>query len=86
MAQEPNKLDGEGDPQVGVDGSGTVCDGHGLRDEAGASRHLPIEGCGRSLKAVPEMVGLGARDAGRNRKTARADDPIEGHLAGLLAH
>ena len=44
---------------MGVDGSGTVCDGHGLRDEAGASRYLPIDGCGRSQKAVRELVRVG---------------------------
>ena len=40
VAEEPGELDAKGGPQVGVDGPGTVCDGHGLRDEAGASRHL----------------------------------------------
>ena len=40
MAEEPGELNGEGDPEVGVDGSATVCDGHGQRDEAGASRYL----------------------------------------------
>ena len=40
VAQEPSELDGKGSPEVGVDGPGTMCDGHGLPDEAGASRHL----------------------------------------------
>ncbi len=36
VAQEPSELDGEGDPEVGVDVPGTVRDGYGLRYEAGA--------------------------------------------------
>jgi hypothetical protein len=48
VAEEPGELDGEGNPEVGVDGSGTVCDEHGLRGEASAARYLPMEGCGRS--------------------------------------
>ncbi len=40
MAEEPGGLEGEGGPKVAIDGPGTVCDGHGLRDEAGASGHL----------------------------------------------
>ncbi len=31
-------------PKIRVDGLGKVCDGHSLRDEAGASRHLRVEG------------------------------------------
>jgi len=30
LAEEPGELDGKGDPEVGVDVPGTVCDGHGL--------------------------------------------------------
>ena len=44
MAQEPGELDGKGSSKVGGNGLGTVCDGHGLRDEADASRHLRMEG------------------------------------------
>ena len=36
MAQEPSELDGEGIPEVGVDGLREVCDWHVLRIEAGA--------------------------------------------------
>ena len=75
MAEEPGELDGEGGPEVGVDGSGTVCDWHGLRDEAGASRYLPMEGCGRSQKAVRELVRVGPSDEGTNRGVARTDGP-----------
>ena len=75
MAEEPGELDGEGGPEVGVDGSGTVCDWHGLRDEAGASRYLPMEGCGRSQEAVRELVRVGPGDEGTNRGVARADGP-----------
>ncbi len=75
MAEEPGKLDGEGGPEVGVDGSGTVCDGHGLRDEASASRYLPMEGCGRSQEAVRELVRVGPGDEGADWRTARADGP-----------
>ncbi len=46
MAQKPGELDGKGNPKVGIDGPATVCDGHGLQDEAGASRHLRPERCG----------------------------------------
>jgi hypothetical protein len=28
VAEEPGELDGKGGPEVGVDGPGTVCDGH----------------------------------------------------------
>ncbi len=72
VAQEPSELDGEGDPQVGVDVPGTVRDGYGLRDEAGASRYLPMDGCGRSQEAVRELVRLGPGDEGTNRRVARA--------------
>ena len=72
MAEEPGELDGEGNPEVGIDGSGTVCNGHGLRDEAGASRYLPMEGCGRSQEAVRELVRVGPSDAGADRGVARA--------------
>ncbi len=75
VAQEPGELDGEGSPEVGVDGLGTVCDGHGLRDEAGASRHLRAEGCRGGQETVPKLVRVGARDARANRRTARADGP-----------
>ncbi len=44
VAQEPSELDGEGDSQVEIDVPGTVRDGYGLRDEAGVSNHLLIEG------------------------------------------
>ena len=60
---------------MGVDGSGTVCDWHGLRDEAGASRSLPMEGCGRSQEAVRELVRVGPGDEGTNRGVVRADVP-----------
>ncbi len=75
MAEEPGELDGEGGSEVGVDGSGTVCDRHGLPDEASASRYLPMEGCGRSKEAVRELVRVGPGDEGTNRGVARADGP-----------
>jgi hypothetical protein len=74
-AQEPGELDGKGDREIGVDGLGTVCDGHGLQDEAGASRHIRADGCRGCQEAVPKMVHLGARDARTNRRTARAYGP-----------
>ncbi len=70
VAQEPGKLDGEGDPQVGVDGPGTVRDGHGLRDEAGASRHLPMEGRRGRQETVRDLVRLGEGDEGADRRVA----------------
>ena len=75
MAEEPGELDGEGGPEVGIDGSGTVCDWHGLRNEAGASRYLPMEGCGRGQEAVWGLVRVGPGDEGTNRGVARIDGP-----------
>ena len=72
-AQELGELDGKGNPEVGVDGPGTMCHGHGLPDEVGVSRHLRAEGCREGQEAVPKLVRLSARDAGLNRKTAPAD-------------
>jgi hypothetical protein len=76
LAEEPGELDGEGNPEVGVDGFGTVFNGHGLRDEVGASKYLPVEGCGRSQKAFREMVRVGPGDEGPNRGVARTDGPV----------
>ena len=42
VADEPGELGGEGGSEVEEGGSGAVCDGHGLRSEAGASRYLVI--------------------------------------------
>ena len=42
-----------------------MCDGHGLRDEAEASRYLPMEGSERSQDAVRELVRLGRGDEAR---------------------
>jgi hypothetical protein len=44
VVQKPSGLGGEGDPQVGISGLGTMCDRYGLRDEAGTSMHLRMEG------------------------------------------
>ncbi len=73
VAEEPGELDGEGNPEVGVDGSGTVCDGHGLRGEAGPSGYLPMGGCGRSQEGVRELVRMGTGDKGADRGVARSD-------------
>ncbi len=45
VAEKPDELNGEGGPEVGVGGPGTVCDGHGSPIEAGASRRLRTERC-----------------------------------------
>jgi hypothetical protein len=58
---------------MGVDGPGRVCDGHGLQDEAGASRHLRIEGCRRGLEAILKLLCLDACNAGTDQRFARAD-------------
>ncbi len=88
VAQEPGELDREGNPEVGVDGPGTVCDRPRLRDEAGASRHLRAEGCRGGQETVSKLVRLGAGDKGANRRTARADGPScpddRGALGGNL--
>ena len=90
VAQEPGELDGKGSPEVRVDGPGTMCDGHGLPDEAGASRHLRAEGCGGGQEAVPKLVCLGACNAGLTgdllEPMARTARMVEGHLEGILAH
>ena len=44
MAQEPSELDGEGTPEVGVDGPEAAYGRHGLRKDAWVSRHLRLEG------------------------------------------
>jgi hypothetical protein len=64
MAQEPGELDGEGNPELGFDGPGTVCDRHGLGVEARFLRHLRMKGCPGGQKTAPELVCLGAREAG----------------------
>jgi hypothetical protein len=51
------------------------CDGHGLRDEAGASRYLRMEGRRGRQENVLELVRLGARDAEANRRTALVNGP-----------
>lgn len=88
VAQVPGDLDGEGSPEVGYDGPGTVRDGHGLRDEAGASRPLGIEGYRRDQGVVPKLLRLGASDAGTDRGFARTDiahSPYDrGSLGGNL--
>jgi hypothetical protein len=63
LAQEPGQMDGEGSPKVGIDGLGTLYDGHGLRDEASASRHLRTEGCRGRQETVRQLVRVGAGDA-----------------------
>jgi hypothetical protein len=51
-------------------GLGTVRDGHGLGDDAGASRHIRADECRGGKEAVPKLVSLGASDARVNRRTA----------------
>ncbi len=63
-AQEPSELDGEGDPQVGVDVPGTVRDGYGIRDEAGVSRHLSMEGRRGRQETARELVLVGLGNSG----------------------
>ena len=75
VAQEPGELDRKRSLEVGVDGSGTMCDRHRLRDEAGASRHLPMKGRGGCQENIRELVRLGEGDAGKTWGPAWADDP-----------
>ena len=49
-----------GNLEVGIDVPGTVCDMHGLRDEAGASKHLRLDGSEVSQDAVRQLVRVGA--------------------------
>ncbi len=70
VAQEPGELDGKGSPKVGVDGPGTMCDGHGLTNEAGGSRYLWAEGCihprSSPVSFTCEVTGGDARKLFRN--------------------
>jgi hypothetical protein len=75
MAQEPGPLEGEGSSEVAIDVPGAVCDVHRLQDEAGASRHLRMEGCRRHQETVWERVCVGARDVGKGLGVAQADGP-----------
>ena len=84
VAQEPGELDGKGSPEVGVDGPGTIWDGRGLRDEAGASGHLRADGCWGGQEPVPELVRSGAHYAGAHWGTVRADGPKCQNGRGLL--
>ena len=61
---------------MGINGLGTVCDRHDLRDEAVAPRHLQMEGCGRSPDAIRQLVRVDAGNAGVNRGVARTDGTI----------
>jgi hypothetical protein len=47
--------------------------GHGLRDEAAASRHLRMEGRRGREETVRQRVRMGASNAGTDREVARAD-------------
>ncbi len=69
-------------PEVEFDAPRTVRNGHGLQDEAGASRHLQVKGCLRDQEDVPKLLRLGARDALANRRTARAYGPRCQHSRG----
>jgi hypothetical protein len=75
-AHQPGKLGGKGNPEVGLAGTGTAWNGHGLSDEDGASGYLRAKGSRAGREGVSKLVRLGARDAGQNRRTARADRPI----------
>ncbi len=75
VAQQPGQPDGEGSPKVGVDGTGTVSDAHGLRNEAGASRHLRMEGSWDRQETVRQRVRVCAIDAGTDRGVTLADGP-----------
>jgi hypothetical protein len=55
---------------VGGHGPGTVCDRHGLKDEARTSNHRPMEGCGSSLEAGRQLMRVGAGNAEENRGVA----------------
>ncbi len=67
VAQKPSELDGEGDPQMGVDVPVTVRYGYGLQDEVVASRHLSPEGRRGPQENVRELVRLGEGDEGTGR-------------------
>ncbi len=76
VAQEPGELDGEGSPEVGAYGLGTGCV-TGMACEMrlvlqGISERKEVE---EGQEVVPKLARVGARDAGANRRTARADAP-----------
>ena len=70
VAKEPSNLEGKGRPGVGVNSPGTLRDGHGLRDEAGALRRLVMAGRRGGQEAVLKLLRLRACDAEINRRTA----------------
>ena len=61
-----------------------VRDGIGLRNQAGISRHLPVEGRRGDQEAGPELMCLGACGAGANRGVAGADGPSRPDDRGAL--
>ena len=69
---------------MGFGGAQTVCDRHGLRDEAGALRHLQAEGCRGGEEALLKLVRVATSYAGAKRRTARADGPSSQHGRGSL--
>ncbi len=75
MDQEPGELDGKDSLESGIDGPRTVCAGHGQTDEAGASRHLRMDGRWGRQDTVLQLVRMGANDRAANRGFARADGP-----------
>ncbi len=56
---------------MGVDVPGTVRDGYSLRDEAGASKNISVEGRRGRQENVRELVRLGKGDEGAGREFAR---------------
>jgi hypothetical protein len=90
VAQEPGELDGKGSPEVGVDGPGTVCDGHGLLDEAGASRSYERKDAKEARKLFRNWGAWVHAMRGQTGELlepiARAARMVEGHLEGILAH
>jgi hypothetical protein len=79
MGLEPSELNRKGSPEVGVDDPRTVCEEHGLRVQAGASKHQRTEGCRRDNEAFPNLLCFGARDAVTNRRAASPDGPVCPH-------
>jgi len=76
---------------VGVDSPGTVCDRHGLPDEAVASRHLLMrKNAGKAGKLFRNWCARVQAMRGRAEEPlepmARAARMVDSHLEGILAH
>ena len=90
VAQEPGELDGKGNPEVGVDGPETMYDGHGLPDEAGASRSYEWKDAEEARKLFRNwrawMQAMRRQSGELLEAKPRVARMMVEHLEGLLAN